>query len=560
MKATPGLNPAVGSADAPEPEAGRLETSELEAMLDDALGQPAAAPKPRGKAEDAYAGLVVDQRYVVEKLLAEGGMGRVYQCRHKILGKKLAIKIIRADVAELPEAPQRFLLEAKAASAVGNEHIIDIIDFGALSDGAAYLVMEFLEGSPLSALIEGKSGLPGTRILTLASQIAEGLGAAHQAGIVHRDLKPANIFVIDRKGEDFIKVLDFGVAQMAHAATSKLTQAGVIIGTPHYMSPEQILGGQIDHRSDIYALGVIMYELAAGYVPFNAEHYLAILHQHLHLAPRPFTSLSPSVQVSPGLEAIIFRCLAKQPEQRYASMAEVRRELDAVAHGRAPRGTLIGHAPVVPVAGLVAGSMAGGVSETGPHGATRMALEQSAKAPDLTGLPTLVLPAVPASRPRGMEAKGRARRRYLGTAALLALLCVIWFVAAGGQRKAGKVAWPDVAVAPGVTESRPVGAPEAPVSPAVGTPPAAPPPAAPLLEPGPPVSRPATKPLPGAPLFTDKLEMGSSASPTTAPKRPRARPSASPPVAPSSAPAKPTRPTPRPRDELLNPWPQSRGR
>src|SRR5687767_13677629 len=168
MKATPGLNPAVGSPDAPEPEAGRLEPGELEALLDDALGQPAAAPKLRGKGEDAYAGLVVDQRYVVEKLLAEGGMGRVYQCRHRILGKKLAIKIIRADVAELPAAPQRFLLEAKAASAVGNEHIIDIIDFGALADGAAYLVMEFLEGTALSALIDRKLALPAPRIVSIA--------------------------------------------------------------------------------------------------------------------------------------------------------------------------------------------------------------------------------------------------------------------------------------------------------------------------------------------------------------------------------------------------------
>ena len=383
--------------------------------------------KLRGKGEDAYAGLVVDQRYVVEKLLAEGGMGRVYQCRHRILGKKLAIKIIRADVAELPEAPQRFLLEAKAASAVGNEHIIDIIDFGALADGAAYLVMEFLEGTPLSALIEGKPALPVPRILSIASQIAEGLGAAHQAGIVHRDLKPANIFVIERKGEDFIKVLDFGVAQMAHAGASKLTQAGVIIGTPHYMSPEQALGGQIDHRSDIYALGVIMYELAAGYVPFNADHYLAILHQHLHLAPRPFASLSPPVQVPPGVEAVIFRCLAKQPEQRYASMAELRRELDALARGRAPRGTLIGHAPAGQAAALGSGSAAARTIETERHtdaqvsalerlgsGSPVTALAPLAKGPDLTGLPTLVLPSsVPASRPRRMDGKRRVRRRYL---------------------------------------------------------------------------------------------------------------------------------------------------
>jgi serine/threonine protein kinase len=308
----------------------RLRTDEIDDLVEAALSErmppersPHDVPVP-----DPYLGVEVDRRYVIESLIAAGGMGLVYLCRHRVLGKKLAIKIIRSDVAHMPDGSERFMLEAKAASSVGNEHIVDIVDFGAMSDGSPFLVMEYLEGISLAALMRKQPRLGVSRIAGIASQIAEGLGAAHAAGIVHRDLKPDNVFVLDRKGEDFIKVLDFGVARMAQSA-KKLTRAGTIVGTPHYMSPEQAMGLEVDHRGDIYALGIILYELLAGRVPFDGDHYVAVLHQHLQAEPPAFASFDPPVDIPSTLERIVGRCLAKAPEDRYATMEQLARELAA---------------------------------------------------------------------------------------------------------------------------------------------------------------------------------------------------------------------------------------
>ena len=308
----------------------RLHTSEIDDLVEAALSERVPIDRARNEAPmpDPYVGVEVDRRYVIESLIAAGGMGLVYRCRHRVLGKKLAMKIIRSDVAHMPDGAERFMLEAKAASSIGNEHIVDIGDFGAMPDGSPYLVMEYLEGISLAALLRKHPRLDAARIAGIASQIAEGLGAAHAAGIVHRDLKPDNVFVLDRKGEDFIKVLDFGVARMAQSA-KKLTQAGTIVGTPHYMSPEQALGLEVDHRGDIYALGIIMYEMLAGRVPFDGDHYVAVLHQHLQTPPPTFASLEPPLTIPNGLERVIGTCLAKAPEDRYATMEELARELAA---------------------------------------------------------------------------------------------------------------------------------------------------------------------------------------------------------------------------------------
>jgi serine/threonine-protein kinase len=283
---------------------------------------------------DPLVGTIVDGRYRIERKIGEGGMGVVYRAVHTALGKKLALKVLRGEMAQDVAVVQRFVNEARAASAIGHENIIDIFDFGRLADGSAYFVMEYLEGEPLTAFVRRGGSVPVRDVVHVLRQIASALAAAHARGIVHRDLKPDNIFLVKREGRPlFVKVLDFGIAKVG-GASSKLTKTGMVFGTPHYMSPEQAAGQAVDHRADIYSLGVIMYEMLVGRVPFDADSVMGILTKHMFEPPVP-----PSQALGAGgarlgaLEDITLRALQKKPEHRYSTMGELLDALDRVAPG-----------------------------------------------------------------------------------------------------------------------------------------------------------------------------------------------------------------------------------
>jgi eukaryotic-like serine/threonine-protein kinase len=276
-------------------------------------------------------GQLLDGRYQIDYVLGIGSMGVVYGARHAAVGKLVAVKALRAHLASDAEALQRFNAEATAATSIGNQHIVETFDFGRLQDGTAYLVMEYLEGRPLADLIEGWAPLPLERITRIGVQIAEALNAAHLAGIVHRDLKPDNVFLCERDGDpDFVKILDFGIAKFG-VSQARLTQAGAVFGTPAYMSPEQASGKATDGRTDIYALGVMLYEMACGRVPFQGESALAVLSLHSSEEPEALSARKPDV--SRELEAIVHKCLRKDPDARYGSMAELAADLSRLASG-----------------------------------------------------------------------------------------------------------------------------------------------------------------------------------------------------------------------------------
>ncbi len=284
---------------------------------------PASTPDP-------LVGRLIDGRYRVQGVLGQGGMGLVYEAQHEVLGTRLALKLLRSEVWGDEEALARLKREAQAASAIGHENIVDVRDFGRLRDGSTYVVMELVEGDDLLKALRASGPMPWRRARAIARQIADALGAAHAAGIVHRDLKPENVILTARRGEpDFVKLVDFGIALVQGGA--KITQAGRVVGTPEYMSPEQCAGVGVDHRVDVYALGVLLYEMTTGSLPFSSPDLLELVRKHIQEAPRPPRELAPDLP--PAFEALILRCLAKRPARRFQSMAEVAEALDALETG-----------------------------------------------------------------------------------------------------------------------------------------------------------------------------------------------------------------------------------
>jgi len=304
------------------------------------MTEPAA---PDRIAEDPLVGRTIDDRYTVEGVLGEGGMGLVYRGRHAVLGRPVAVKVLRREVSKDEVLVARFMREAQSASAIGNEHIVDILDFGRLPDGSTYFVMEYLDGRDLRDAIQDEAPMPVPTALHIAKQLCRALAAAHAQGIVHRDIKPENIFLVARPGAlPFVKVLDFGVAKAGSSAMMRLTKTGHLLGTPLYMSPEQCAGAVVDQRTDIYAIGVVLYEMLSGMPPLNDESVVRLLYKQLHEQPIPLSALDPPVPVPPELEALVMRCLAKRASERYQTAEEVLARLEEVD----PHASAVSAAPV----------------------------------------------------------------------------------------------------------------------------------------------------------------------------------------------------------------------
>src|SRR5579864_4009237 len=295
---------------------------------------------------DENVGRSLDGKYRLDKRLSSGGMGTVYKATHLMLGKALAVKLIKADLPASPDVVRRFQREAKAASNLNHPNIVPAYDLGQTQDGTLYIAMEYIDGPSLKDVIQA-GPIDPARTIYLLKQVASALSLAHKHDIIHRDLKPQNIMLTkDGDGHDVAKLLDFGIAKTLDDSATQLTATGFSLGTPQYMSPEQAYGRPVDGRSDLYSLGIILYEMLVGEVPFNDPSTPAVLVKQMTEAPIPPALKRPDRQISPELAAIALRCLDKDPAKRYQSADEFSAALDTAA-------AALG-APVLPLPGQIA--------------------------------------------------------------------------------------------------------------------------------------------------------------------------------------------------------------
>ncbi len=277
---------------------------------------------------DLAIGQVYGEKYRIVRLLGQGSMGAVYEGENIRIRRKVAIKTLHHGMAEKGDTLQRFEREAQAAGRIGSKHIVEVLDMGDLPDGSRYMVMEHLEGTTLQQHIRSMGRVKPEEASPIVQQLLEGLGAAHAAGIIHRDLKPANAFLVRQPGRaDFVKILDFGVSKFSvFSEEMSMTRTGTVLGTPYYMSPEQAKGARgTDGRSDLYAVGVILYECITGQVPFSAETFNELLFRIVLESPPPPESFVPDL--SPALAAIIRKAMAREPNERFQTADELKKAL-----------------------------------------------------------------------------------------------------------------------------------------------------------------------------------------------------------------------------------------
>jgi hypothetical protein len=271
---------------------------------------------------DALIGTVISERYRVDERLGVGGMGVVYRAEHVLMHKPVAVKVLHREMTTVKDVVERFKREAIAAGRIDHPNVTVATDFGKLEDGAFFLILEYVPGRSLTELIRDEAPLSVHRTLFITRQVAGGLGAAHAVGIVHRDLKPDNIMLIERGGtKDFVKVLDFGIAKMMSepsGSSAPVTRLGAVFGTPAYMAPEQAQGKRVDHRADLYSLGLVMYEMLAGQQAFQSPELIGLLTKQLIEPPPPLPE-----SIDPDVRALVMKLLEKEPDARIQSAEEL---------------------------------------------------------------------------------------------------------------------------------------------------------------------------------------------------------------------------------------------
>src|ERR1044071_6036165 len=278
-------------------------------------------------------GEIIDGKYRIVRLIGEGGMGAVYEGENVRIHRRVAIKVLHPGTAANVDAVQRFEREAQAAGRIGSDHIVEVIDLGNLPEGDRFMVMEFLDGENLSQRIQARGRLSPQEATSVMIQLLEGLGAAHGAGIIHRDLKPDNVYLVrSKRGQaDFVKILDFGISKFNRLnkdSGMSMTRTGTVMGTPYYMSPEQAKGSkEMDHRSDLYSAGVILYEAVTGQVPFNAETFNELIFKIVLETPPPPQQLAPGLD--PAFASIVQKAMSRDQNDRFQSAQEFAQTLHA---------------------------------------------------------------------------------------------------------------------------------------------------------------------------------------------------------------------------------------
>jgi serine/threonine protein kinase len=396
--------------------------------------------------DNQYLGTLLDGKYRIDSFVSAGGMGSVYRALHVMLDKTVAVKVIKNELVTSDEVVARFQREARAASNLNHPNIVSIYDLGQTDDGTLYIAMEFIDGPSLKEVIRRDGPLAPRQCIDILQQVASALSSAHRKQIVHRDLKSDNLMLVAEGERPIVKLVDFGIAKTFDDST-QLTAAGYMLGTPHYMSPEQAAGKPVDHRADLYSLGVILYEMLAGQVPFGDTALTSMLVKLATEVPPPPSARRPDGHVPPALDAVAMRCLEKDPDRRFQSAEEF---ADALEHAS----TEIDSVPPIPTAAIPVMER----TLVRPANTRQATIPPAASAPQHVSVADVTQP-VPASRPRaGLS----------GTHIVVILFVFVGIAAAivGGMRfmNARQEGGPTATIQPPVSPSAPEPAPTPPAA------------------------------------------------------------------------------------------------